>query len=743
MIAGAVPALAGADPAAGQPVDVEALVSEVERLRSSARDPGAPAGGRDELHGKLLSARQRLIDAAPDDDRAASWMLDQAADILGELSMRSDEASVLLGIPTPDQVDRVRDGAGRARDLVRRARDAATRSVARLEARLFRAADPAGADAREAAEIEGRLEILIDRELQWRARLLECRSIVLLAAAGQRAGRAASPAELREAAAALASLAVSDAPDELERRLLLAEALLQLARSEASARRRAMVQFESVADAPGAARLARLVALMGLAQCAGSADDARARAEALLRAPSDPELAMLGPAASLLAAEGAAGALLAASGTFDPPSDPQGRPRRLEESLAPLAGLLDRAPAGLDAAVWQSLVLRKLGVAAGDSRRPEELSTAAALGQAILLLSRRAIDESDRLRSEAAAGELLAIVLERPDVEGLRALALRELGLLRLRSREPAGRLEGARLLTRLVREFPASDGAPDAARTAIETARDVLSGAEAGVRAEARECLVGALREAIVYRPPLAEAGAWRIDLARLLLQQPASGFEGAALGEFLQLLEAEAGAADSDSESLAEQRIRAALARTATSAEPSPDELAVADLAIGWARLRRSVAGAELLVAGAEVLLRARNPRAVEVFREALASAPPALSARAGLGLGRALRQQHRPDEAFAALRSVAAELDRPPAAPGDPTRPADFWGAWAEMLEILAAANSDGSRTASIRLNLNRLALIDPALGPEAFRSRIAAIRDSLKPPDSTASRPPPGG
>lgn len=57
------------------------------------------------------------------------------------------------------------------------------------------------------------------------------------------------------------------------------------------------------------------------------------------------------------------------------------------------------------------------------------------------------------------------------------------------------------------------------------------------------------------------------------------------------------------------------------------------------------------------------------------------------------------------------------------------ATFWSGWSRLLQILAARNEDGSRTGSIRREINRLRRLDENLGGEPFRSRIEAIESEI--------------
>jgi hypothetical protein len=54
--------------------------------------------------------------------------------------------------------------------------------------------------------------------------------------------------------------------------------------------------------------------------------------------------------------------------------------------------------------------------------------------------------------------------------------------------------------------------------------------------------------------------------------------------------------------------------------------------------------------------------------------------------------------------------------------------YWLAWGRMLTILANNNADGSRSATIRAQVERLRLVDPTLGGEPHKARIEAAATS---------------
>lgn len=91
----------------------------------------------------------------------------------------------------------------------------------------------------------------------------------------------------------------------------------------------------------------------------------------------------------------------------------------------------------------------------------------------------------------------------------------------------------------------------------------------------------------------------------------------------------------------------------------------------------------------------------------------------------LGEALHAAGDDQRAFGVYRELA-----------NATRPDDartgtlHWLAWGRMLQILAANNDDGSRSATIKAQAERLRLIDPGLGGSPHRERIEGAAKSAR-------------
>jgi hypothetical protein len=138
------------------------------------------------------------------------------------------------------------------------------------------------------------------------------------------------------------------------------------------------------------------------------------------------------------------------------------------------------------------------------------------------------------------------------------------------------------------------------------------------------------------------------------------------------------------------------------------------VAQMGADWHASRGARAqSARARVALAEALVAAGDPGAVALYRELLATEPPPESPMLmTIGLARAQRASGDVVGAFQTYRSMVDLLEEEPA-----KRP-EYFVAWADMLQVLAADNASGHRTAQIRARLAHLRSLDPSLGtPEA--------------------------
>jgi hypothetical protein len=171
--------------------------------------------------------------------------------------------------------------------------------------------------------------------------------------------------------------------------------------------------------------------------------------------------------------------------------------------------------------------------------------------------------------------------------------------------------------------------------------------------------------------------------------------------------------------------QRARATLAKFPT--PESAGQLArVAQLGIDWHRSRNQEAlAARARVALAEAYVAAGDKRAIDLYRELLATKPPPdQPLRMTIGLARAQRASGDMLGAFATYRGMVDLLEE------EPTKRPEYFLAWADMLQMLAADNATGHRNAQIRLRISQLRAADPALGSPEAQETIEMIERVLK-------------
>jgi hypothetical protein len=710
-------------------------------------------------------ARAQLISALPDDDRAPSWALDRAAAALEELADDAADWSVLLGIPTDGQRTRAISSAQRALDLVAWAESASTRAVARLQTSVLAARTDAAA-ARAAAEAaEARLGVLIDLEQQVRIPFYRGRAAALLVAAdpAQRTGDRA-----REALESLVPLRLTGAPESV-RRATLAAVLIAVT-TEPGPRRDAADLVRPVVSAPppatpdSADAVARACARMALLRAAASPDAYAAARTDLLNASSRPPFIVAAPGVAPVTRADPALAILAAEviaiGAVEHaravPADR--RAAWLHDGLAPLAGILDRTdfalPPGADANVLHPLVLAKLAGAWALASGPGGASAGVSLADlppSVAFAHGLRLVAADGTRAQGAA--VLEELAQRPGAGPLGAEALWELAV----ARWSVGSLEesaaAVAALCRIVERFPDSPRAGEAAIKAVELARYSLTKADAQPNATARAASVEqlsalyaqALASAYRLNPASAEAPAWRIEHARMILALAgARPLDPAELDRVLGALEGVPSGTTQrrPADDLARQSIDAAITaarRRAPVAAPDPAKLAaLARRGVQWALVRKpELADAYRLVL-AEALADGADPRALEIAsdlaqRNAFAADPDdAQRIRLRLVTGRAQRLAGQSAPAFATLRELVEEIDAAAGAVGGAggSRPTAYWLAWAEMLEILAADPSRPDRASAVREQVRRLELVDPNLGGDAAEPARARIRAAVR-------------
>lgn len=690
---------------------LDAAARKVETLaaKTAASDPADRATVLEET----IRARRELIALGAADDRLATWLLDQADALLQHAGRDGAEFSVLYGIPLGEQRTRMRDAASEAATLIDRAAAAIDAGVAKLEGDLFAARDNPAKAREVSARVEPRLKILVDLEQSWRLPMMHARTAVVRAASLD-TGAPAQRALAREAAAALDELRGPDETAELARLLWHATALML-----AGERFDAGHHFAEV-EPLGADKLEGEQARLGLAVAAMDLVAAREAARLLARGSDDAPLPL-----ALIRAEAVARGIL----THAPTGDTRAAVQR--EGLLPLARVMQRALRA-DASI-RTLVIEKI-VVATDPSAPwgvidvKQMDPAIVFARGIAFLAARPtpdIAKPSPGERSTTPQELLLRVADGDASPELKEASLWALGSRTGLEKAPhADRLAAAGHLVRLARDFPASAHVP----AAIERADALLRLPAAEKFATALPLQRELVELALQRTPPPGNADELRsVYLANHALDD-ALALDAEALDRFLQ----RGAPASRDELPAADETNIWIVAERAISHAKLPRS-PIAQVILAWSVPRSSAITARARLALAVALL--EENKAVKSI-EAIAALgdlnDSPLSAadriRARLTLGRAQRAAADPNAAFATLRALADDLDRDSAS--TPKRIEAFWAAWAELLEILRAQNTAGDRTPTIRLQLNRLQLIDADFGGEPWRSRINAVGDSLK-------------
>jgi hypothetical protein len=723
----------------------------VDAIDAALRDPALPFEQRLDLMERAIRARGVLIDGADaDDDRVPTWLVEQAALRLDRLTIEGTDAAVLLGIPTARQRERAQAEAWEAFRAVVRADQGAARAVRRLQASVLDGAPGEGVEgARARAQaVEAALARLIDVEQAVRIPFYRGRAAALLAAleTGE-SGRAAREEHGRVAMESLGGLRVAGGAAEAVRRVTLAAVLLTLwpraekPAADAAALARGVAGAEGGADGPSP--MARAMAQMALVLAARDAVALRAAVADLASASRREPFVVQGrtdPLLALLAAEAVARAMLE-----EQPGDGAARAAWLDEAFAPLLALLTREDLHADRAALRPVVLAKVSAAcemAGPGLPLERMDARLTFARGLA-----ALQESG---GRAAGSALLEQVVAREDAGELRASALWELAVARSQGAGAENAAEAAAYLCRLARDFPESPRADEAALKAVELCR-YAAGLAARDPATPPELtrriadLYGrALEASYTRRAPDAQTPSLRIERARLILDAAGRDLTPDLLDRALEALEGVRGATPEQArqaEGLGAAAVEAAIdsARAAIAGSgggPVARErlVAVARRAVQWAQVCRPAAADGYRVLLADALLDAGDPRALPILEDLAGRRPPPSGVdaeRLRLNLGRAQRLAGRPGDAFATLRVLVEEADVRVVAGGwgdaasSTVRSPVYWEAWAEMLEILAADNAGGQRSGTLRTQIARLRVLDPALGNARSRSRIEAV------------------
>jgi len=716
-----------------RPVRDETVAQLAARLTETyAGMDGATDDAREVLDAQAESIRARLLAAGPDDDRAATWLLDSAAHVLAQLSRTGDDASVLLGIPTRKQRDHVALCADRAMGLITRASGAAASAIPRLEARLLEPGLTLQRAREVEVEIEPLLSRLVDVEVAQRLPAMRLRASVLVAAQGGGGGGDAAP---RSAAQELVSKSALHG-DGAEARKRLFSSVLLLASDDPrqlEAARRQLDWLVPTAPADGqqgktqateSLSPAELVMLhMALVRCG------REEASLQLPCPGRGQDWLV----DLLLAESAARA-----------ADGPGLNSALKQMLA-IVTKYGGSESGLDSPEALSplrlLMYEKVG---------SEVDAAATSGRAAwerldpeALLAYALTRSEGTTRVEATA--LLAKVVERSDAPApIKARAL--WALAEVSAEAPAE--QGGRVsphLIRLVRELPET-------RLALTGAKRIV-GSVPAVRWDEEPCAHDGLGTLPTEGTlPLADIAA----ALRVILRADPADDESA--GKLIACLLAGSNAAPAPAlveavalhrrlpDSSADRpRIQACITHSFDRAINSPLDARARDLLLraaaewfGQLGNEGSARALELRLDRAEAALAAgleppdRTVADLQALLGSEVDVPGTVDrARLRVAIGAAQRCAGDTEPAFAMLRSVAEEFEGDARAMAPARRRAKqaFWSAWAELIEMLAKQERDGragggeSELQTTRQR-ERLELLDPGLGGEPWAGRIRA-------------------
>lgn len=714
-VAAGVCALAHAQPN-DAPTNIAALRQQLDAARAN------PGGG--DSADELL---QRLLEAAPLDPEAPTWMLDRAELALQRAARDGAASSVMFGVPSQEQMERVSTHAAAAEELCAQARAAIDAAVTRLEERLLAPGMDEERATAIAAEVEPHLARLLEVEQAKRLPELEFAALALRALSEmpneprERAvretiarvtgtGEGPTAGTLTNPRSALLAAALLVRSNDAAARESAGRFLAGLVREQDRAQQSAVEGSKATLGPIDAVRLA-----MGLIVC-GRAEEAALVAVLgrgqdwlvdLLLAEAEARAAVRGGGDSPDARVRGAGLLLKIALRHDGPCDvldtPQG-PSAMRRLVYEKIGAL--LPAG---AAWATI-------------DPE-----LALARAWMLRTNRVPNDSQPANaSSAECLALLEAVGARSDApEAVRAQAQ----WLLASEHERLGLRDNATAriaLARLVIELPQSTLAHAAAERIVRNHAPDMRGPE-----------------------PTFDSREQRGDVvAALRLLAAADAVEDRVLGAFVVALvgHPEAGARDWQEAAAACERMGASHLRERTErlvtaqlddvlrARPPMDEhvgmLAAAAKWLeargeAWRSLELRLQRVELIIdsgtthdarADIEALIGSAMDRAGTVERARLRTVRGIMLRRAGDDAG-----------AMAEFRTVAAECERDARAKGERAAAREaFWSAWAEMLEIacVGGATDAPDRIEQARQQRQRLELLDPSLGGEPWAGRIRA-------------------
>lgn len=747
--------------AAGSPchtVWAQSTLPELEtQLAQVSTDLGQPlsASGRMLALSRQEEVLKRLIALAPSDDRVPTWLTERALCVFEQIAADGSDLTVLVGLPGPGQIERVRELARNALDLADRAEIAAKTAAARLEAQLVDRSQPSDQAKARAAQIEQRLTVLVDLEQRQRIPYVRALARILLAATGGARDQAQ--------AAARELLALNATTPRLitQRKLGIGFGLIHAAalvpdRAE-DVLKTAAFQLTPVAE--------RYTAMGGdVGMSLDQIDALRARL-GLLRAGRSVSLRPRGPEAALeaeldlLEAEAQAAALLdrgsrvphqradlvtqaiklllpllppASSTAADVPGTLE-RQARVYEKIAMVTPasvpLLQLPPeAGF------AIAVTKLRMAGKDDR------TARNDAQTLLQQVAQRIDASPALRA-SARWERAVVVAQLGD-------ALAELDAVSEVVVQSAESPMAVKAATRVVDLFAQQQagtalGAPASQGTAIASTLSNLP--------ESWRTRLGLLRSALSLL--LSKDGKrgdqrWQQESAKFAVYELSSSTTLEALERALDLHEMLGALKPDSSEARAiaealwrvvdRRRAEAALLAERVSGSGSLGKSAFdalvpwATRALAWSRRHDPEREPAYALVLGEALVGTGDAQAVNVLSE-LQNGPvdhpdSPLWSRLRFALAGAYRLSGEPSRAFLTLRQITDRLE---GAPGTTARDPAYWAAWAEMLTVLQSQNTDGARSADIRGQIKRLELLDDQFGSGPASDRIRALRTLVGP------------
>lgn len=346
------------------------------------------------------------------------------------------------------------------------------------------------------------------------------------------------------------------------------------------------------------------------------------------------------------------------------------------------------------------------------------------------------------------ASIILEALLRRKDLGDARADALFFSAMTLAESDRARDLVEGVKRATAAVevglREPRRSVLLANLPAVAAQAARraDAVTPRDPSLVAQAADARIAALKATGRAAPDAAQTGG--VELAKAILRKAGSAdvevdgktqrvnrVDPAALSDALDALRA---SKEPQARTLAEAAIdaavtygRALLVNSATPVQDGQSLVRTAELGLAFIGDNYSARSIQLRIALADGYAAAGDARAVPIYDKLLATEPPPLSpALLVIRKARAQRAAGDPAAAFATLRSLVEVLESAPPAQRTP----EFFSAWADMLEILAADNAGGRRNEQVRLRIAHLRSMDPKLGTPEAAERIDMVERSLR-------------